>query len=130
MRLSETAIRQFVADWHEATISHDDEKLLALIADDAIFLTPGHPPMNKKQFADVLPHLKKFLIQIQSDIQEIRIDSTYAFCWNQLHITMKPRESGENLPQVFKRSGPSLSILQIRDDRIVLVRDANLMITE
>ena len=31
MRLSETAIRQFVADWHEATISHDDEKLLTAI---------------------------------------------------------------------------------------------------
>jgi uncharacterized protein (TIGR02246 family) len=42
----EQAIRDLIANWMAATIAGDLNRLLSLMADDVVFLTPGQPPMR------------------------------------------------------------------------------------
>ncbi len=41
----EQAIRDLLTAWQDATAAGDLSKVLSLMAEDAVFLTPGHPPM-------------------------------------------------------------------------------------
>jgi uncharacterized protein (TIGR02246 family) len=43
MHSDEQEIRQLVSTWMAATTAGDVEKVLSLIADDAVFLVPGQP---------------------------------------------------------------------------------------
>jgi ketosteroid isomerase-like protein len=45
----ERAIREFVATWHRATASCDLPQLLALMAEDVVFLVAGQPPMRGRK---------------------------------------------------------------------------------
>jgi uncharacterized protein (TIGR02246 family) len=42
MNADEQAIRDLVASWHRATAAGDVDAVLALMADDVIFLVAGH----------------------------------------------------------------------------------------
>ena len=46
MNADERAIRRVVADWQKLTANENVEGVLALMADDAVFLVAGHPPMR------------------------------------------------------------------------------------
>ena len=122
----EQAIRTLIADWLDASAAGDLAKLRGLIAEDAVFLIPGQPPMRGREafmaaFESGLPH---FRIDATADIQEIRVVGEFAWLWNHLTVTVTPRENGAPI----KRSGFTLSILNKHTDgRWVLTRDANLL---
>jgi uncharacterized protein (TIGR02246 family) len=44
--MSDAPIRQFFEEWHRATIAEDTARLLDLMAEDVVFLSPGQPPMQ------------------------------------------------------------------------------------
>ena len=46
MNSDEQAISSLVASWHRATAAGDVDAVLALMADDAIFLVAGQPPLR------------------------------------------------------------------------------------
>ncbi|HQX76201.1 MAG TPA: SgcJ/EcaC family oxidoreductase, partial [Thermoflexales bacterium] len=76
MNPNEQEIRRLVAHWMAASKAGDTQKVLSLMADDAVFLMPGQPPMSKAGFenamqaqaADDAPKIDGV-----SDIQEIKI---------------------------------------------------------
>ena len=51
MQNDEQEIRQLVSAWMAASKAGDVEKILSLMADDAVFLVPGQPVMRKADFA-------------------------------------------------------------------------------
>lgn len=51
MQNDEQEIRQLVSTWMAASRAGDVEKVLSLMAVDAIFLVPGQPVMGKADFA-------------------------------------------------------------------------------
>lgn len=120
----EQAIRQLVSTWLSATAAGNDEQVLSLIAEDAVFLMPGQPPMTKADFAASQAALKQFHIHIDSEIQEIQVIGEWAYCWNKLKVVMSPHSGGAP----FKRSGNSLSILQKQAGAWLIVRDANMLV--
>ncbi|MGZ8161589.1 MAG: YybH family protein [Methylobacter sp.] len=120
----EQAIRQFVSTWLSATEAGNDEQVLSLIADDAVFLMPGQPPMTKADFAASQAALKQFHIHIDSRIQEIQVNGEWAYCWNNLQVVLSPQSGGAP----FKRSGNSLSILQKQAGTWLIFRDANMVV--
>src|SRR5258708_32002042 len=70
----ERAIRELIATWLRASAAGDTEQVLRLMADDVVFLTPGHPPMRgKAAFAAGQAALKQFRIDATSEVQEIRV---------------------------------------------------------
>jgi len=119
----ETAIRQLVATWLSASKQKNTNKVLSLMAEDVVFLTPGHPPMRgKSAFAEAQQQLQQIDVDAQGEIQEIKVFGEWAYVWTALSVVLMPR-SGE----VITRSGHTLSILQKQAGVWFLYRDANML---
>jgi uncharacterized protein (TIGR02246 family) len=122
----EQAIRRGVADWQVLTAGEDVEWVLALMADDAVFLVAGHPPMRgRARFETNLRQvLNTHRIESTADVQEVVVSGNLAYCWSMLSVRMTPRAGGATT----LRTGSVLTILRKRDDGAwVLSRDANLL---
>jgi uncharacterized protein (TIGR02246 family) len=118
-------IAEVIQTWLRATAVGDVDTILALMADDVVFLVGGQPPMRgKAAFAAALrPALQHFRIEGTSDIQEIKILGDHAYCWNHLSLTLTPQQGAPK-----RRQGYTLSIFRKGSDgRWILCRDANLV---
>jgi uncharacterized protein (TIGR02246 family) len=122
----EKKIRELIDDWARATMAHEVGRLRTLMADDAVFLVPGRPPLRGwdefvSMSRDTFQHAR---IEVTSDIQEIKVAGDLAYCWNNLTVTVTPRKRD----QTVRRAGPVLTIFRKKDDgNWVLSRDANLL---
>jgi len=122
----ELQIRALMADWRRLTADGDLNGLLALIADDVVFLTPGHAPITKDDFAAGFRQVSaKASIESTQDIREIRVSGDLAYAWSHLRVVLtpkgdvgKPWESSGYVLTVFHRSSPGTWLL---------ARDANLI---
>ncbi len=123
MQNDQQAIRALVANWMAATAKGDDAQVLAMMSDDVLFLTPGHPPMNKRDCAAGQSALKQFRIQGEWEIQEIQVSGDYAYLWNKFAILVTPTHGSGSV----KRAGSALSILRREDGKWRFCRDANLL---
>lgn len=125
MQNDELAIRDLIAEWQSAAETGDVELLRTMIAEDAIFLTPGQAPLcGRPAFLNAFQEgLKHYRIESQAEIKEIHVAANLAYCWTQLSITVIPYQQG--LP--MRRSGNTLSILEKQDSHWVIVRDANML---
>jgi uncharacterized protein (TIGR02246 family) len=120
----EQAIRDLVANWLSASKAGDADKVLSLMAEDVVFLTPGHPPMRgKAAFAASQSALKDIDLEATSDIQEIKVLGDWAYIWTNLTVIMTPKKGGAPV----KRTGNTLSILQKQNGAWVIARDANML---
>jgi uncharacterized protein (TIGR02246 family) len=125
----EHAIRQLVATWHEATAAGDVSRVLPLMADDVVFLAPGHPPMRGRQAFEqgLRTLLRDHRISSSSEIQEIRISGEMAYCWSVLSVTITPL--AQDSPN--RRKGHVLTVLKkLPEGAWVVVRDANMLVPE
>jgi uncharacterized protein (TIGR02246 family) len=119
----EQSIRALISTWMRATAAGDTATVLTLMADDVVFLMPGHAPMQGKQaFAAAQQAMKGMKMEGSSDIREVRVQGDWAWCWTALTVTVTP-EGGQSM----RRSGHTLSVLQKRDGRWLLLRDANML---
>ena len=126
MTPDEQAIRDVVATWHRATAAGDIGTVLGLMADDAVFLVAGHPPMRgRAAFAAGLRNvLAGHRIESAGNVNEIEISGALAYCWTTLTVRVIPITGGN--PMV--RMGSALSIFRKQPDgRWVIARDANLL---
>ena len=119
-------IRELVSTWMAASKAGDVEKLLSLMADDAVFLVPGRPIMRKADFAAAAraqagPDAPQF--DGSSEIHEIKILGDWAFMWTKLTVVATPPGGGQSV----RRAGHTLSILKKENGKWVLARDANLL---
>lgn len=121
----EEAVRQWFDDWIRATTEGDLELARRLIADDAIFLVPGAGQMDKESFAAAAtatdPNTE---FELDCSIQEIRILGDHAWLLSTISLAMTDKTTRST--SLMK--GDSLSVLQRKGDRWVVVRDANTMV--
>jgi uncharacterized protein (TIGR02246 family) len=127
MSNDEQQIRQLVATWMAATKVGDVDTVLSLMTDDAIFLTPGRPPMDKAGFAAAAraqagPDGPRF--DGASEIHEIKLLGDWAFMWTRLSVVVTPRRGAPPLT----RAGHALTILNKQNGKWLLARDANLLV--
>jgi len=121
----EGQIRELVATWMSATRSGDVATVLSLMTDDVVFLVAGQPPFGKQRFAEAMkapPGAALPRIEGRSEIQEIRISGDWAWMWSRLSVDVTP-PGGRPL----RRAGYTLSVLQKKDGKWRLARDANLL---
>ena len=124
MHDDEQAIRQLVVTWLDASMSGDTQTVLGLMAEDVVFLLPGHPPMRgRAAFAAAQSGLANMRIEASSDIQEIRVFGEWAYCWNKLSVTISPEDGGD--PVI--RAGNVLSVLRKQAGAWQIFRDANML---
>jgi uncharacterized protein (TIGR02246 family) len=126
MNSDEQEIRQLVETWMSATKAGDTAKVLSLMADDVVFLRPGHEPMvGKAAFtATTQPQSGQSPPKFDgtSEIQELKIVGDWAFMWTRLKVVATMPDGTTNT-----RTGHTLSILQKRNDKWLLARDANML---
>jgi uncharacterized protein (TIGR02246 family) len=125
-RNDEEQIRELVSTWISATKRGDLDALLALIADDVVFLTPGHAPMGKAGYASLQKaQWAKGVPAFEgtSDIQEIKVLGDWAFMWTKLAIAITPPRGGQRTT----RAGHTLTVLRRERGKWLLARDANML---
>ena len=127
MASDEQQIRQLVADWMAATQAGDHERVLGLMAEDAVFLTPGNAPMSKADFAKAssAQAASGMSIEGQSDIQEVQVCGDWAFMWSELSIRVTMPAQGR---PPMERAGHTLTVFKKQDGKWLLARDANMLV--
>jgi uncharacterized protein (TIGR02246 family) len=125
MPTDEQQIRQLVADWMSASQAGNVDKVLSLMADDAVFLAAGQPVMRKADFAAAAraqagPGGPK--MQAHSEIQELRVLGDWAFMWTHLRVVVMPPGAS-----AITRAGHTLTGLKKEGGKWLLARDANML---
>ena len=126
MQNDEQEIRQLVSTWMAESKAGNVEKVLSLMAEDAVFLVAGQPPMHKGDFAAAARSQAEGeapQFDGSSEIQEIKVLGNWAFMWQKLTVVTTPPEGGP----ASTRKGHTLTILKKESGRWVLARDANLL---
>lgn len=124
MPSDEQEIRQLIETWLSASKAGDTNTVLNLMTDDVVFLIAGHAPIRgKAEFAASQSAFKNFDLEATSDVQEIKIFGEWAYVWTNLSIVVTPRSGGATI----KRAGNTLSILQKREGKWAIFRDANML---
>jgi uncharacterized protein (TIGR02246 family) len=125
MDADEEQIRQLIARWHRATAAGDLPTVLTLMTDDAVFLTPGGPPMTKDAFAAAFASFAgRARVEAAQEIQEIHAAGDLAYCWSHMSVVMKGIETRDE----NRRTGHVLTVFRkSAGGAWLLSRDANLM---
>ena len=123
MSSDERAIRDLVDTWMKASQAGDTATVLSLMADDVVFMVPGHEPFGKEAFAKASESMKGLKMEGTNEIREIKVLGDWAYIRNHIAITMTPPGGTP-----VKRAGWTLTLLRKEPDgRWVLARDANLL---
>ena len=121
----EGQIRSLVATWMAATKAGDVDTVLDLIADDALFLAAGRPPMTKVDFAAASREMAKPggpRFDGRNDIREVVVDGDLAYVRGDLTVEVTPPDGPS-----FVRTGPVLTIFRRERGRWRLARYANML---
>jgi uncharacterized protein (TIGR02246 family) len=114
MQNDEQAIRELVAEWHEAAAAGDLAKILSLMAEDVVFYVVGQPPMRGKEVfaAGFEAAVQRFRIDSRATIEEIQVVYNFAYLASHLTVTMTPLQGGS----IMRRSGYTLTIMRKEPD--------------
>lgn len=117
----EHAIRQVQQDWIAATRAGEGAKVLALMTDDVVFLTPGRPPFGKEEFAVAAGGASRVKFDGTAEFEEVVVAGDVAYARGRLAIQVTPPDG--NTRQL---AGYTLTIFRKQQDgRWLLARDAN-----
>jgi uncharacterized protein (TIGR02246 family) len=123
MGADDHAIRELHTAWIDAVNAGNLPRLLELMTDDVIFLTPGRPPFGRDEFPVGFSNAhEQSLIRCISELDEIVVvgDVAYTLCRDSLSVT--PRAGGESA----MLAGHRITIYrQQPDGRWLLARDAH-----
>ena len=125
MGSDEQQIRHLLQEWLRCTAAGDLDCLLALISDHAVFLTPGHGPISKHDFAAGFRKISaKARIQAKQEIKDIGVCEHLGYAWSRLTVVLTAKANGAR----SESSGHVLTIFRKSADGIwQLARDANLL---
>ena len=120
----ETAIRDLIATWMQASQQGDTDTVLGLMTEDVVFMVPGHEPFGKAAFLAASESMKGMRMESKSEIRELQVIGGWAYARNFIEVTMTP-PGGD---QPIRRSGYTLTLFRKNPDgRWFLARDANLL---
>lgn len=118
----EKAIRETIATWMTESKAGNVDAVLALMTDDAMFLTAQQPPFGKTEFGARMAGMKDIEFEGASDIQEVVISGDLAYVRANLTIHIKLADGKE-----MDRAGPALSIFRKTAGKWQICRDANMV---
>ena len=125
MKSDEQEIRALFDSWIKATTEGNLDLAHHCIADDALFFVPGAGEMDKASFAQAAaggsPEESPIKFDLNSKIRELKVFGDHAYLWVESTLVMTPK----NGDPATKMAGHSLSILEKRDGRWQIFRDAN-----
>jgi uncharacterized protein (TIGR02246 family) len=125
MQSDEQAIRDNQTEWLAASARGDIARILTLMADDVVFLTPGRPPFGRDEFVAAFTAGRgQVKFDGTAEFEEVIVAGDFAYARGRLAISVTPLAGGETK----QLAGYTLSIFRkLADGRWVLSRDANLL---
>jgi uncharacterized protein (TIGR02246 family) len=123
MEANERAIREVHVAWIDAVNAGDLARLLALMADDVVFLNPGRPAFGRDGFtAGFTSAHQRNRIRCISELQEIEVAGDVAYTRCKDSLSVMPRAGGDPV----QLAGDRLTIYRRHPDgRWLLARDAH-----
>jgi uncharacterized protein (TIGR02246 family) len=119
----EREIREVHSAWIDAVNSGDLDRLLALMADDAVFLTPSQAPFGRDGFsANFSAAHQQVRIRCSSELEEVVVVGEVAYTRSRDALSVTPRAGGE----AAQLAGHRMTVYRRqRDGRWLLARDAH-----
>lgn len=119
-------IRNVMDEWRRLTAQEDLDGLLTLTTDDVVFLTPGNPPIGRKEFAEGFRQVtSKARIESTQQVRDIRVSGGIAYAWSEVSVVLTPKDG---TGKTWENSGQVLSVFhRSASGKWLLARDANLM---
>ena len=111
----EQAIRNLTEDWLAAVKAKDITRLINMVAEDCIFLPPGHPPIRGRQAVEAMyntffPQFSS--VEQRATLDEIEVAGDWAFAWGAESFDLVPLAGS----QPIHMEGKAMSILQRQSD--------------
>lgn len=125
MGADEQAVRAVHATWIAAVNAGDLDRLLALMADDVVFLAPGQAPVGRLEFpAGFAGAHRQFRIQCSSALEEVVVVGDLAHTLSRDALTLTPL-AGAGTPAAAL-AGHRITLYRKQPDgRWLLARDAH-----
>jgi uncharacterized protein (TIGR02246 family) len=119
----ERAIREVHSTWIDAANAGDLVRLLALMADDVVFLNPGRAPVGRDGFSAVFPAAhKQARIHCISELEEVVVVGDVAYTRSRDSLSVIPRDGGA----ATRLAGHRMTVYRKQPDgRWLLARDAH-----
>lgn len=123
MGADERAIREVHSTWIDAVNAGDLVRLLALMADDVVFLNPGQAPFGRGGFsANFSAANQQVRIRCSSELEEVAVAGEIAYTRSRDALSVTPRAGGV----VTQLAGYRITIYRKQPDgRWLLARDAH-----
>ena len=123
MGSDERAIREAHSIWIDAVNVGDLVRLLTLMADDVVFLTPGQAPAGRDGFSASFPAAhQQARIHCRSELEEVVVVGEVAYTWSRDSLSVTPIADGE----ATQLAGHRITIWRKQPDgRWLLARDAH-----
>ena len=127
MESDERKIREVHSTWIDAVNAGDLDRLLTLMADDAVFLNPGQAPFGRNGFSCAFSagH-QNGRISCISELEEVVVIGEIAYTRSRDALSVTRRADGE----VTQLAGHRITVYRKQPDgRWLLARDANTLST-
>ena len=123
MASDEQEIRTVHSIWIDAVNAGDLARLLTLVAEDVVFLTPGHAPFGREGFSsNFMAAHQQMRIFCASQLEEVIVASEVAYTRSQDALSVTPRSGGK----VAQFAGYRMTVYRKhRDGRWLLSRDVH-----
>jgi uncharacterized protein (TIGR02246 family) len=125
MERDEQEIRRLMDEWRRRTADGDIDGVLALMTDDAAFLTCGNTPMSRDDFAaSARAFGGRFRIEATQEVKELHASGDLAYAWTYVSVSVTSTETGSRT----ERAGHALTVFRRSPGGTwLLARDANLI---
>ncbi|MCX5658313.1 MAG: SgcJ/EcaC family oxidoreductase [Planctomycetota bacterium] len=123
MEPDEQAIREAHSNWISVVNAGDLARLLPLMADDAVFLTPGQEPVGRDGFSRNFSAAHgQVRVDCRSELEEAVVVGEVAYTRSRDALSVAPRAGGE----ATQLAGHRITVYRKQPDgRWLLARDAH-----
>src|SRR5260370_17747618 len=99
MASDEREIRTVHSIWIDAVNAGDLARLLTLIAEDVVFLTPGQAPFGREGFSsNFMAAHRQMRICCTSELEEVVVVGEVAYTRSRTSLSVTPRAGGNDGP--------------------------------
>ena len=96
MEPDERAIREVHSTWIDAVNAGDLDRLLRLVADDVVFLTPGQAPVGRDGFsANFTVAHQQLRVCCRSELEEVVVVGEVAYTRSRDALSVSPHAGGD-----------------------------------
>ena len=128
MEPDDRAVRELHSAWIDAVNAGDLARLLPLMADDVVFLTPGQAPVGREGFSvNFSAAHQRARVRCRSELEEVVVVGEVAYTRSRDSLSVTPHSGGE----AMQLAGHRLTLYrQQPDGRWLLARDAHTLSPE